>query len=153
MRLFIFKLTVYLVLFAGIGNYIVYLMTGRVPLNELWQRYGKVPTSLPTPSIPSVELPNLSKLTGRDDSAHKAFKWTDSSGVIHYSDQPPDGQDAKLIDMNPDQNLVQGTPLSKEPQVNSSKHDEPEPASPGQIELQSIKQKIEAAQKASLPAN
>ncbi|HMW73575.1 MAG TPA: hypothetical protein PKD17_17235, partial [Cellvibrionaceae bacterium] len=32
------------------------------------------------------------------------------NGVVHYADQPPDGQNAQLINVDPDQNLVQGSP-------------------------------------------
>ncbi|MEY4589596.1 MAG: hypothetical protein RL497_1672 [Pseudomonadota bacterium] len=108
---YIVKITVFLAVLAGIGNYLVYLSTGRVPFNEIWRHYSKNPVSLPKPSLPSLDLPSLPQLPGlKEDGRHKAFKWTDKNGVIHYSDQAPDGKDATLIDMNPDRNLVQGDP-------------------------------------------
>lgn len=150
MKRYLLKLMVYLVLFAGLGNYLIYLTTGRMLLSEIWHRNVKIPTSLPSPSLPTVELPKLSKLTGHDD-AHKAFKWTDSNGIIHYADQPPDGQDAKLINMDPDQNLVQGSPPAPPPPAKSSKQKKPidgdidsvdKPYQIDQAKLEAIKQKL-----------
>lgn len=138
MRLFILKLMVYLTLFAGIGNYIVYLTTGRLPLSEIWQRYGKIPTSLPSPALPSVELPKMPTLNGRNDGLHKAFKWTDTNGVVHYSDQPPDGQDAKLIEMDPDRNLVQGTPPAAPPQEKTTQQKMTQQKKPAESEIDDI---------------
>jgi Domain of unknown function (DUF4124) len=138
MRLFILKLMVYLTLFAGLGNYIVYLTTGRIPLREIWLRYGKLPTSLPTPSLPSVDLPKMPTLPGRNEGHQKAFKWTDGNGIVHYSDQPPDGQDAKLIDMDPDQNLMQGTPPADPPQENTTQEKKTHPKKPAESEIDQI---------------
>lgn len=107
---YLFKLGVFLALIAGIGNYLVYLGTGRVPFNDLWQQAKKTPLELPNPGtldIPS--LPKLPNITGEQSA--RAYKWTDNNGVVHYADQPPDGQNAQLINVDPDQNLLQGSPV------------------------------------------
>lgn len=108
---YLFKLTVFLSLIIGIGNYMVYLGTGRVPFNDLWQHMKKNSIELPSPA--TLDIPDLPKLPNlKGDKAARAYKWTDHMGVVHYSDQPPDGQNARLINVDPDQNLVQGTAIA-----------------------------------------
>jgi hypothetical protein len=120
---YIFKLLVFLVSIAGVGNYFIYFTTGRIPLQELWRHYGNTPVNIPTPSLPTLDLPSLPTIPGvTKNSAPKAFKWTDANGSVHYSDQAPDGQDAKLIDMDPDQNLVQGSPVGQPAEPKPAKH-------------------------------
>jgi hypothetical protein len=106
---YLFKLGIFLGLMTGIGNYLVYLGTGRVPFNDVWQHFKKNPVEIPKPgSFDLPSLPQLPSISGKHES--RAFKWTDANGVVHYSDQPPDGQNAQLINMDPNQNLVQGSP-------------------------------------------
>ncbi|HMW49357.1 MAG TPA: DUF4124 domain-containing protein [Marinagarivorans sp.] len=106
---YLFKLGVFLSLIAGIGNYVVYLGTGRVPFNDLWQHFKKTPVEIPKPgTLDLPSLPKLPSLGGKQES--RAYKWMDKNGVVHYADQPPDGQNAQLINVDPDQNLVQGSP-------------------------------------------
>ncbi|HMU66635.1 MAG TPA: hypothetical protein PKE57_05805, partial [Cellvibrionaceae bacterium] len=57
---YLFKLGVFLSLIAGIGNYVVYLGTGRVPFNDLWQHFKKTPVEIPKPG--TLDLPSLPKL-------------------------------------------------------------------------------------------
>ena len=42
---YLVKLSLFLGLIIGIGNYLVYLGTGRVPFNDLWQHVKKPPLS------------------------------------------------------------------------------------------------------------
>ncbi len=108
---YIFKLSVFLGLIAGIANYLIYLGTGRVPFNDAWQAVKKTPIEIPSPS--TLDLPALPKLPSMSaDNSARAFKWTDQNGVVHYSDQAPDGQNAKIISVDPNQNLVQGSPVA-----------------------------------------
>lgn len=108
---YLVKLSLFLGLIIGIGNYLVYLGTGRVPFNDLWQHVKKTPIELPKPS--TLDLPSLPTLVGKSgEPSAKAFKWTDKNGVVHYSDQAPDGQQAQLIKVDPNQNLLQGSPAA-----------------------------------------
>jgi hypothetical protein len=124
---YVFKLLIFLVLIAGVGNYFIYFTTGRIPLQELWRHYHNTPVNIPKPALPTLDLPSLPNIPGVSKrSAPKAFKWTDANGGVHYSDQAPDGQDATLIDMDPNQNLVQSSPLTAPPEPKSTKPKLPE---------------------------
>jgi len=89
----IFKAVALLVITVGMSHYGMYLMTGKSPLSDF---------SFSAPDIPSFSAPSLPQ--GRET----AYKWTDENGVTHYSSEPPQNQQAKAIEVDPNTNLVQG---------------------------------------------
>ena len=68
------------------------------------------------------------------DNSARAFKWTDQNGVVHYSDQAPDGQNAKIISVDPNQNLVQGSPGASS-ETDAETKTTPAPAQPNAVNL------------------
>jgi len=62
---------------------------------------------LPDISLPDIELP---KLPGDSSSSTvKVYKWQDSSGNWHFSNEPPpDHTSYQTTDVDPNANLIQG---------------------------------------------
>ncbi|ACE83003.1 hypothetical protein CJA_1024 [Cellvibrio japonicus Ueda107] len=98
----------------GIGNYVVYLQTGYVPLRDLIDR------GLPSLGVPDGLKQELGKLVqdarrmGADVGSEKpiavkVYKWTDAKGVVHYGEQPA-GTNAEEVIINPNRNLLPAEP-------------------------------------------
>lgn len=96
MRL-VFKALVVVVVAIGIGNYVVYLNTGRFPMNE-WRNNFTLDSMR---FSPSNMLENTKRATAdavadhfpgdASSSTTKIYKWTDQQGVVHYGERPVDG--------------------------------------------------------------
>lgn len=93
MRLLFKSLMVVLLVF-GIGNYLVYLKTGAVPLMDLrissgnWfaeaqQKYA--PDQLAAQAKKAVK--NVTESQGNQTPPARVYKWTDKNGQIHYGDK------------------------------------------------------------------
>lgn len=93
MRL-IFKALVVVFLAMGIGNYVVYLNTGKLPLSDLKEKLSLESLSFSTKQF----FEGTKKATtdavgehisgGGSSTATKIYKWTDENGVVHYGERP-----------------------------------------------------------------
>lgn len=94
MRL-LFKALVVVMLAAGIGNYLVYLNTGQLPLRDFSNRLSSSLANLKDEYAPG-QLADKAKRTvdgltqGETASAAsaKVYKWTDANGQVHFGDKP-----------------------------------------------------------------
>ena len=88
----------------GISNYFLYLSTGKTP-------FSKASLSLPSLADGKSKLDSLSK-SGKKlvkGDIQKAYKWTDSEGVVHYSSEAPAPEQAvEILHVNPNTNLIRG---------------------------------------------
>lgn len=93
MKKLIFKCVVVVVLALGASNYMMYIMTGKLPFS--------------TESLPSFSSPSLPTFA---EGKTTAYKWTDANGVVHYSSEPPPNPaDAAVkMEVDPNVNLIQG---------------------------------------------
>lgn len=106
MRL-VFKCLMVVLIVLGIGNYLVYLKTGSLPLGELGQHVKRdwlgaaknyTPEHLALRAKQTLEQVNFNQ---NDQSAStKVYTWTDANGHVHFSDQPTNSQaEAVTIEM------------------------------------------------------
>lgn len=103
MKSLIIKCIVMILLALGVSNYLIYIKTGKLPFS-----LDKIP-SISTPSF--NDAPSF--ISGRKE---QAYKWTDENGVTHYSSEAPKevNNQAQIIEVDPDTNLVQGLRMDKE---------------------------------------
>lgn len=136
MRL-VFKALVVVMLAAGIGNYLVYLKTGQMPLRDFSSRLASGFANVKDEYAPGQLVDKAKKTVDgltQDDAAAtestKVFKWTDANGQVHYGDKPqsagaeqvevkiqnaispPDQKNTELAVEEPAQ-VQQQTPLEK----------------------------------------
>lgn len=104
------KVTIMMVIMVGVGNYAVYLMTGKSP-------FSTDDIKVPKLGVPKLEVPVLSNLSVPSLPAQKetAYKWTDENGVVHYSTEPPENQQAavKKLEVDPNQNVIQSVEIAE----------------------------------------
>ncbi len=137
MRL-IFKMLVAVVLAVGIGNYLIYLKTGQLPINSIRENYNgdwltAIKESFSSSKFAAEAKKTVTDLTN-DEPAQpvptKVYKRTDANGQVHYGDKPQ-SPGAEQVDVKiqnaispPDQNnagvavegpaqVQQRTPLEK----------------------------------------
>lgn len=98
----LFKSVVVLLLVFFIGNYLVYLKTGQVPLQDMRERMGDDwlvdLRELLTNKLSSGQLAADAKKAINHVSARvsepapvaptKVYKWTDANGQVHFGDKP-----------------------------------------------------------------
>ena len=107
MKRMLFKTTLMIVALVGATNYLTYIYTGKSPISFSLPDLSKAKDMIPSPSLPTIRVPKT----------ETAYKWKDENGVIHYSSEPPSGdQLAEKLDVNPDTNLVQGVAIQKKPE-------------------------------------
>lgn len=87
-----FKSLMVVVFVVFIGNYIIYLKTGQMPLRDMQQRSGDDwLVDLREMLSPSQLTEDAKKLvddvTGEGATA-KVYKWTDANGQVHFGDAP-----------------------------------------------------------------
>jgi cytoskeletal protein RodZ len=135
MRL-LFKALVVVVLAVGIGNYLIYLKTGQLPINSVRENYNGDWLAAVKESFSSSQLAArktvdaLTKNESSQPAPARVYKWTDANGQVHYGDKPqgtgseqvevkiqnaispPDQQDAGLEAEKPAQTQQQ-SPLEK----------------------------------------
>lgn len=135
MRL-IFKSLVVLVVMFGIGNYLVYLKTGHMPIIDLRERWGSdwmvdmqekyAPDQLVEQAKKTVD--NFS-VGGEENPAApvKVYKWTDANGRVHYGDNP-NANGAELVKV--DMRSALSPPDSQPTEITSNKPQDVAPHTP-----------------------
>lgn len=111
MRL-LFKSVMVAFIVLGIGNYLVYLKTGTLPVMDLRDRWNNDAFMNSTGFVDIKEKysPNqitaqakkvVEKMTNNSDASASArvYKWTDVNGQVHYGDQPRD-QNAEAVNVD-----------------------------------------------------
>lgn len=104
MRL-IFKALVVVVLAVGLGNYVVYLNTGKLPLSDLKSKLSLSSLDFsPTQVFENTKRATTDAVgehfsSKSETSATKIYKWTDEDGVTHYGERPV-GANAQALDVN-----------------------------------------------------
>lgn len=96
------KSVVVLVLVFAIGNYLIYLKTGQLPLHDMRERMGSdwlvdlrelVSNKLsPDQLVDDAKgaMKSVSDQVGEQDAPAptKVYKWTDANGQVHFGDKP-----------------------------------------------------------------
>ena len=104
MKALLFKsLTVVLLVFF-IGNYLIYLKTGQMPLHDMRERMGSdwrvdlvelvSPEQLAADAKQAIKRVTDSVAEPESAAPAQVYKWTDASGQVHFSDKPiaPDAE-------------------------------------------------------------
>ena len=101
----LFKSVVVLLLVLGIGNYLVYLKTGQMPLRDLRERMGDdwlvdlrelasnklSPDQLAADAKKAVKTVSDQVSEPEPVAPTKVYKWTDANGQVHFGDKPVAG--------------------------------------------------------------
>lgn len=90
MKRLIGRCLLFVCLFAGIANYVIYLQTGHMPARAWWGKLqsGNWRAGLEQlENAASVSLPASGKLTSSNTKV-EVYKWTDADGVVHYGEKP-----------------------------------------------------------------
>lgn len=106
MKSLIMKSLMVLIFVAGMGNYLVYLKTGQMPLLAMRDQFaGKSPGDF-LPDLSTEQLASdardvadkvVNQLSDEESGAEvKIYKWTDADGRVHFSDKPQ-AQNAQQI--------------------------------------------------------
>lgn len=94
----LFKSVVVLVLVFFIGNYLIYLKTGQMPLRDMRERMGDdwlvdlrelfSPDQLAADAKQAMK--NVSDKVSEPEPIEptKVYKWTDANGQVHFGDRP-----------------------------------------------------------------
>lgn len=105
----LFKSVVVLLLVFFIGNYLVYLKTGQMPLRDMRERMGDdwlvdlrellSPDQLAADAKEAMK--NVSDKVSEPEpvAPTKVYKWTDANGQVHFGDRPVSG-DAEQIEVD-----------------------------------------------------
>jgi hypothetical protein len=92
-----FRALVIILLVAGIGNYLTYLKTGQLPLNdwrgrlESWMvdlRQSFSPDQLTAEAKQTADKIASQYQQAEPAAPTKVYKWTDAEGRVHYGDKP-----------------------------------------------------------------
>jgi hypothetical protein len=113
MKGLIIKSLVVVALALGASNYLIYLKTGRLPVDE-WRKNWSTQALVDWYEALSfadwgAETRHMrDRLRGSDDSAGSAavtvYKWTDAQGQVHYGQQPRAG--AQALEIHPDESAM-----------------------------------------------
>lgn len=111
MKKLIFKCVFVVIAAVGVSNYMMYIMTGKLPFSK---------DSISLPSFSGSGLPSLS------EGKTTAYKWTDENGSVHYSSEPPPNPSvaAEKLEVDPNVNLIQG--LKEETEIAGSDASQPQ---------------------------
>ncbi len=105
----LFKSVVVLLLVFFIGNYLIYLKTGQMPLRDMRERMGDdwlvdlrelfSPDQLAADAKQAVK--NVSDKVSEPEpvAPTKVYKWTDANGQMHFGDKPV-ARDAEEIEVD-----------------------------------------------------
>lgn len=127
----LFKSVVVLVLVFAIGNYLIYLKTGQLPLHDMRERMGSdwlvdlrelLSNKLSPDQLVSDAkgvMKNMSDQVVEQDAPTptKVYKWTDANGQVHFGDKPV-AKDAEQIEVDT-RNAISAPETSTDPQVTS----------------------------------
>lgn len=98
MKRLLFKSIVVVLLVFFIGNYLIYLKTGQMPLRDMRERMGDdwmvdlremfSPDQLATDAKQAMK--NVSDQYSEPEpvTPTKVYKWTDANGQVHFGDKP-----------------------------------------------------------------
>lgn len=98
MKRLLFKSIVVVLLVFFIGNYLIYLKTGQMPLRDIRERMGDdwmvdlremfSPDQLATDAKQAMK--NVSDQYSEPEpvTPTKVYKWTDANGQVHFGDKP-----------------------------------------------------------------
>lgn len=125
----LFKSVVVLVLVFAIGNYLIYLKTGQLPLHDVRERMGsdwlvdlrELLSNKLSPDQLAADakgaLKSVSDQVAEQDvsAPTKVYKWTDANGQVHFGDKPV-AKDAEQIDVDT-RNAISAPEKSTDPQV------------------------------------
>ena len=105
----LFKSVVVLVLIVGIGNYLVYLKTGQMPLRDMHDRMGDdwfadLRASFSTEQFTNDAKQAVNDITNQYGGQEQAtpttvYKWTDANGQVHFGDKPQNAN-AEQVEVN-----------------------------------------------------
>ncbi len=97
MKSLIIKAIFMVITFAGISQYMLYLMTGKHPFSGV---------EAPTLSLEPAKLRELAPIGNKQT----VYKWVDENGVTQYSSEPPpENVRTQTLELDPRLNIVQGT--------------------------------------------
>lgn len=104
----IMKSLMVLIFITGIGNYLVYLKTGQMPLLAMRDQLAD---KSPADFLPNLSVDQLAadartaagKVADQFSSAEpaaqvKVYKWTDAEGRVHFSDEPQANAQQIVVD-------------------------------------------------------
>lgn len=97
----LFKSVVVLLLVFGIGNYLVYLKTGQMPLRDMRERMGDdwlvdlrelLSDQLSPDQLAADAKKAMQSVSGKVSEPEpvaptKVYKWTDANGQVHFGDK------------------------------------------------------------------
>jgi|GEM_PF-2279239 len=109
----LFKFVVVLLLVFFIGNYLVYLKTGQVPLQDMRERMGDdwlvdlrelLANKLSSGQLAADAKEAMKNVSGNMSEPEpvaptKVYKWTDANGQVHFGDKPV-ADDAEQIEVD-----------------------------------------------------
>lgn len=104
----LFKSVVVLLLVLGVGNYLVYLKTGQMPLRDMRERMGSdwlvdlrelfSPNQLAVDAKQVVKKVSDKVSEPEPAAPTKVYKWTDEDGQVHFGDKPANGAEQVEVD-------------------------------------------------------
>ncbi|HEY0893065.1 MAG TPA: DUF4124 domain-containing protein [Cellvibrio sp.] len=105
----LFKSVVVLLLVFFIGNYLIYLKTGQMPLRDMRERMGDdwlvdlrellSPDQLAADAKQAVKKVSDKVSEPETPAPTKVYKWTDANGQVHFGDKPI-ARDAEEIEVD-----------------------------------------------------
>lgn len=143
MKRILFKMLVVTGLMVGIANYVIYLQTGRMPVQE-WVKNLKTLDMNPSHWVGDVKKMGEGVIDQVTPSKPvTVYKWTDADGVIHYGERPvDDNAEAMKIDTN--RNLMSAPVVTDSPDPAASEQDQQAPIEAARAAAESMKARIEA---------
>jgi hypothetical protein len=116
MKTLLLKTLVLTGVIVGISNYVIYLKTGRMPIQE-WVQKGNWSFDWSADQL-VAKAEKMGKGVTNTEPA-KVYKWTDADGVVHYGERPA-GDGAQEVAIDTDQNVFTAQEQSPNPPANSA---------------------------------
>ncbi|MFL0811474.1 MAG: DUF4124 domain-containing protein [Agarilytica sp.] len=98
----VIKATFMIIVFLGISQYFVYLMTGKSPVENF---------KMPSFSASDLKQDVTNMATGGKQTV---YKWVDENGVTQYTAEPPPEQAAVSLELDPNANIIQGVEMPED---------------------------------------
>lgn len=105
----IFKSLVVVLLVFGIGNYLIYLKTGNMPLRDMREKMDSdwftglrdsvSPDQLASGAKQAVKAVTDKYSESEPATPTKVYKWTDANGQVHFGDKPAVGAEHMEVDV------------------------------------------------------